>query len=90
MFNALQLPASELNDWVVTQLDMLRLIGCSGVLMTGSGSTCFGLIGDGTRLAEFEEQIQVVGIPRSYRVSAWYGNSIEQQLEAAESHPRLI
>lgn len=80
LFNALQLPASELNPWIGVQLRLLRENGCPYQLMTGSGSSCFGLVPADGHVSVLRRQAKGVGIPRVYQTAAWYGNSIEEQL----------
>jgi 4-diphosphocytidyl-2-C-methyl-D-erythritol kinase len=80
MFNALQLPASEINDWIECQLQLLKECGCKQTLMSGSGSSCFGIVPHGGSFEYLESQANRIGINRVYQVTAWYGNSIERQL----------
>jgi 4-diphosphocytidyl-2-C-methyl-D-erythritol kinase len=81
LFNALQLPASGVNPWIDRQLTLLRQCGCSTALVTGSGSSCFGLAPDGGNFIRLQTEALKVGVSRVYEVNAWYGESIEQQLD---------
>ncbi len=87
LFNALQLPAYRLNEWVERQLTLLANCGFQYSLMTGSGSACFALVDtDDPGALERREQVvgraKSLGIQRVYFTEAWYGPSIEQQLGA--------
>ena len=87
LFNALQFPASRYTSWIDRQLDFLRSNGFEFVLMSGSGSSCFGLflsrelLSPGSEEAEaFSQDAKELGIDRVYDVEAWYAPSIERQL----------
>ncbi|MEO8269612.1 MAG: hypothetical protein ABI557_07830, partial [Aureliella sp.] len=80
LFNTLQLPAASLTNWIDQQLRLFAASGVSSALMTGSGSSCFGLIDDPSCLARVRSAALVSGLPRVYSARAWYGDSIEQQL----------
>ncbi|MFO0943259.1 MAG: 4-(cytidine 5'-diphospho)-2-C-methyl-D-erythritol kinase [Pirellulales bacterium] len=80
MFNALQLPASEINGWIHMQLELLAECGCKHLLMSGSGSSCFGIIPAEGSFELLRVRASEVGVNRVYQVSAWYGPSIERQL----------
>jgi 4-diphosphocytidyl-2-C-methyl-D-erythritol kinase len=79
MFNALQLPASEINDWIEIQLNLLAE-ECKYSLMSGSGSSCFGIASQGGSLETLRARAKQLEIERVYQVSTWYGRSIERQL----------
>ncbi|MBX3420199.1 MAG: 4-(cytidine 5'-diphospho)-2-C-methyl-D-erythritol kinase [Pirellulaceae bacterium] len=81
LFNALQLPACQLNNWIELQLSLLATCGSQYVLMSGSGSSCYGLVPRQGMLAEVKSKAQELGIQRVYQTQAWYGPSIEQQLD---------
>lgn len=80
MFNALQLPATQLNSWIHKQSEVLAEGGCRHVLMSGSGSSCFGIAPASGSFQFFRSRANEVGVKRVYEVSAWYGPSIERQL----------
>lgn len=80
MFNALQLPASEINLWIETQLRLLRKCGCEYVLMSGSGSSCFGIVPPEGSFEHLRSQANQIGIHRIYQVTTWFGESLERQL----------
>ncbi len=80
MFNALQLPASEINGWIHKQLEMLADCGCKHLLMSGSGSSCFGITPAEGSFDSLRNRASEVGVNRVYQVNAWYGPSIERQL----------
>lgn len=80
LFNALQSVAARLNPWVDIQLALLRESGLNYSLMTGSGSSCFALLGSHERLAHLMEKANAAEIDRVYSVATWYAPSIEQQL----------
>jgi 4-diphosphocytidyl-2-C-methyl-D-erythritol kinase len=86
MFNALQSWASAMNPWIAVQLNLLSEIGCQHGQMSGSGSSCFAIAAQPGRRpesqGEFERLARERGITRAYRVEAWYGESIEQQIDA--------
>lgn len=81
LFNALQLPASELNPWIGKQLQLLGECGCRYRQMTGSGSSCFGLTPENVFAEDLRRRARSLGIPRVFETFAWYGDSIEVQLE---------
>lgn len=80
LFNALQFPSSMVNPWVQTQLDLLIDSGCSSALVTGSGSSCYGLVPQGGCFERLREIAKTKGISRIYEVSSWYGDSIEKRI----------
>lgn len=79
--NALQLPASQLTDWIDRQLECFARLGHAGAQMTGSGSACFSLVDDPDEGRRLVENLIAFGLPRAYAAQAWYAPSIEQQLE---------
>lgn len=81
LFNALQVPASRLNDWIARQLECFVQLGKSKAMMTGSGSACFALVDNYDEGRELSEQLIRLGLPRSYAARAWYAAPIEQQLD---------
>jgi len=85
LFNALQLPASELNPWIAKQLQLLKECGCCYRQMTGSGSSCFGLAPENGLFEDLRREAISLGIPRVFEVDLWYGDSIESQLEPRQS-----
>jgi 4-diphosphocytidyl-2C-methyl-D-erythritol kinase len=85
MFNALQLPACEINDWIENQLQLLKKCGCEHTLMSGSGSSCFGMVPRGGSIEFLRSQANRIGIRRVYQVAAWFGQSIERQLDLCET-----
>lgn len=80
MFNALQLPAYEVNGWIHKQLELLSECGCKHLLMSGSGSSCFGITPPEGSFDLLRRRASEVGVNRVYQVNAWYGPSIERQL----------
>lgn len=91
LFNALQLPAYRLNEWVSNQLKLFAAYGFEFSMMTGSGSACFALLDDSDRpgttglkmqqqFQDFEREAIKLGIERTYVVKAWFATSIEEQL----------
>ena len=86
MFNALQLPASELNAWISVQLSLLQEFGCGYRLMSGSGSSVFAIDPpqDLGLFESFKRHALTLGIRRVFRLNAWYGPSIESQLVKME------
>ena len=80
LFNALQLPASELNPWIEVQMQLLQDCGCRYRQMTGSGSCCFGLRPESGLFEFLKTEAEARGVPRVYQSDIWYGPSIEQQL----------
>ncbi len=87
LFNALQLSASMQTDWIDRQLQLFSANGFSNTLMSGSGSSCFGLVDPDfcDRALQLRDQAQQMGLLRVYAVRAWYGDSIEQQLSRQSS-----
>lgn len=85
MFNALQLPACEINDWIECQLKLLKKCGCEHTLMSGSGSSCFGLVPQNGSFATLQSQANQIGIHRVYQVAMWYGESLERQLRLCDT-----
>ncbi|MCA9132819.1 MAG: 4-(cytidine 5'-diphospho)-2-C-methyl-D-erythritol kinase [Planctomycetales bacterium] len=81
LFNALQSPASRLTDWIERQLHLFADCGANHGLMCGSGSSCFALIEEPEVADRIRQAAEATGLTRIYSVRAWYGNSIEQQLE---------
>lgn len=81
LFNALQAPASRLNDWIARQLQCFAQLGQSNAMMTGSGSACFALVDNCDEGHELSEQLIILGLPRAYTARAWYAAPIETQLE---------
>ncbi len=80
MFNALQLPATQINGWINKQLELLAECGCSHRLMSGSGSSCFAITPMEGSFEQLQAQANQIGVNRVYEVDAWYGQSIERQL----------
>lgn len=80
MFNALQFASSHFTDWIDKQLRFLNDCGCNHGLMSGSGSSCFGLLESPQSEQRARAMLPHVGLSRLYSVRAWYGSSIEQQL----------
>lgn len=84
MFNALQSAASEINPWIELQLKLLSQSGGLHGQMSGSGSSCFAIAARSEDKPEsrgdFDRRARELGITRTYRVEAWYGESIEQQI----------
>ncbi len=80
LFNSLQLPAASLTDWIDRQLGLFAASAATGALMSGSGSSCFGLIDDPSCVDRIRHAASALGLPRVYSLQAWYGDSIEQQL----------
>ncbi len=101
LFNALQLSASMQTDWIDRQLRLFAANGFPYALMSGSGSSCFGLFDPAEsqqeneretphqlhpdRVARLKHQAQLMGLSRVTTVQAWYGDSIEQQLSKQSS-----
>jgi 4-diphosphocytidyl-2-C-methyl-D-erythritol kinase len=81
LFNALQPPASRLNDWIPRQLASFAQLGKSQAMMSGSGSACFALVDNCNEGRELSEKLIVLGLPRAYTARAWYAPPIEQQLD---------
>lgn len=81
LFNALQAPASRLNDWIPRQLECFAQLGQPRAMMTGSGSACFALVDNSDEGRKLSEQLILLGLPRAYTARAWYAAPIEQQLE---------
>lgn len=88
--NALQFPATSTSVWIGRQLELLQDSGNEFCLMTGSGSSCFALwnplTADATIAAAVEDlkrRARATGIHRVYSATAWYAQSIEQQLRSA-------
>lgn len=104
LFNALQSPASNVNRWIKTQLDLFESFGFQNTMMSGSGSACFGLCTESTAsqfsvspnensqgLSEFRRAAKSVGIDRVFRAAAWYQPSIEAQVGQQRNwHARLL
>lgn len=80
MFNALQLPATQINGWINKQLELLAECGCLHRLMSGSGSSCFGITPMEGSFEQLKARANQIGVNRVYEVDAWYGQSIERQL----------
>jgi 4-diphosphocytidyl-2-C-methyl-D-erythritol kinase len=80
LFNALQSPASEVNPWIVRQLDLLAECGYPNSLMSGSGSSCFAIANGTGQAAKIRQRSAEVGIPRVFAASAWFAPPIEEQL----------
>ena len=80
LFNALQSGAARLNPWVEIQLALLKGSGLDYCLMTGSGSSCFALLGGREQLRELLKKVSAADIERVYSVTTWYAPSVEQQL----------
>jgi 4-diphosphocytidyl-2-C-methyl-D-erythritol kinase len=81
MFNALQLPAAKLNHWIDIQLELLAECGCQHPLMSGSGSSCFGIAPrTGGTFEHLVARANQIGIQRVFKVNSWFGRSIEDQL----------
>ena len=80
MFNALQLPATQINGWINEQLELLAECGCPHRLMSGSGSSCFAITPMEGSFEQLKAQANQIGVNRVYEVDAWYGQSIERQL----------
>lgn len=81
MFNALQLPATQVCAWINKQLELLADCGCNYRQMSGSGSSCFGFApGKSVSFEQLVLQAKRIGINRVYEVDAWYGQSIDRQL----------
>jgi 4-diphosphocytidyl-2-C-methyl-D-erythritol kinase len=81
LFNALQLPATSVNPWIGIQLDLLAECGCVNVMVTGSGSCCFGLVPENGSFEQLRRKANQVGVVQVYEVEAWYGDSIERQIQ---------
>ncbi|MGN6547214.1 MAG: 4-(cytidine 5'-diphospho)-2-C-methyl-D-erythritol kinase [Aureliella sp.] len=81
LFNALQAPASRLNDWIPRQLECFARLGQTRAMMTGSGSACFALVDNSDEGHKLSEQLIQLGLPRAYTARAWYAAPIERQLE---------
>ncbi len=81
LFNALQLSASTLTDWIDQQLLLLKDAGAEFVLMSGSGSSCFALINDRSCQERILSAATILGLTRVFAVEAWYADSIELQLK---------
>ncbi|RMF40287.1 MAG: hypothetical protein D6753_12005 [Planctomycetota bacterium] len=78
--NDLQFAASKINPWIRRQLDLLKQSGVRYCQMTGSGSSCFGLIDDDqqrVRLRELaaQHELDILDVP------AWQADSVEKQLQ---------
>ncbi len=80
LFNALQLPASLLTDWVDRQLRLFKQCGAAYALLSGSGSSCFALTNELDCRQKLLTECKKLGISRVYFVKSWYGDSIERQL----------
>lgn len=80
MFNALQLPATQINGWINKQLELLAECGCLHRLMSGSGSSCFAITPMEGSFEQLKARANQIGVNRVYEVDAWYGQSIERQL----------
>lgn len=80
LFNALQLPATEVNPWIDIQLRLLGESGCANPQVTGSGSSCFGLAIGGEGFQDLKARAGSLGILRVFQVESWYGEAIERQI----------
>ncbi len=85
LYNALQSSAMALNEWIGQQLDLLTRCGAQHVLMSGSGSSCFALVGDRETEQRIRREADALGITRVYSARAIYSPSIEQQVESSSS-----
>lgn len=81
LFNALEPPASRLNDWIGRQLGGFAQLGKPAAVMTGSGSACFSLVASPEEGRELVDKLIAFGLPRAYAAQAWYAPPIEEQLE---------
>ncbi|GIW99902.1 MAG: 4-diphosphocytidyl-2-C-methyl-D-erythritol kinase [Pirellulaceae bacterium] len=78
--NDLQSSARQLHSGVAFQLALFHDAGIRFALMSGSGTSCFGILENErqrTRLHELAAQHDVI----SYDVSAWRTSSVEDQLQ---------
>jgi len=84
LFNALQLSASGLTNWIERQLQCFTEAGLNYCIMSGSGSSCFALLNgdadDRSAAARLKAAARSMGIERLYEVDAHYAPSIEGQL----------
>jgi 4-diphosphocytidyl-2-C-methyl-D-erythritol kinase len=80
LFNALQSPASQLTEWIPRQLSLFSSCGIEHAEMSGSGSSCYGLVKSGNSEELVRAAAAQAGITRVYSAQAWYGDSIERQL----------
>ncbi len=80
LFNALQSPAARLTDWIERQLRLFTDCGVEHSLMSGSGSSCFALVGDQSITDHIKDRASAIGLKRVYTAKAWHGASIEQQV----------
>ncbi len=84
LFNALQLAASGLTEWIERQLQCFTDASLNYCIMSGSGSSCFALLADDTEgrsaLARAKTAARGSGVERCYEVAAHYVPSIESQL----------
>lgn len=80
LLNALQSPASRLNPWIQRQLALMADFGVESSLMTGSGSSCFGVVSSTFNFEAFRTLAATVGVERVYLANAWHADSVESQL----------
>lgn len=80
LFNALQLPASMLTEWIDRQLLLFKRCGAPYALISGSGSSCFALTNEQDCQRRIMTESKKLGLSRVYLVQSWYGDSIEKQL----------
>lgn len=59
--NDLETPAKELHPEIAKAMDELRAAGCEGVLMSGSGSTVFGLVSSEKEGREIASRMSMLG-----------------------------
>lgn len=81
LFNALQVPASGLTEWIGRQLSFYRELGKPGAMMSGSGSACFAIVNNLDEGHVIANKLIELGLPRAHVTTAWYAAPIEQQLE---------